>query len=237
MKIKRLFTILITFVSLQTSFSQSSPTDSIIDILKGEWLWTETSGGYCWGDCFIKGDSSVKYIFKKSLYSSDSVEYQKYKNNILEDSGKAKVAKGWAGSNSWYLDGVSGWRMLFWFNDSENELTLHKVGFAGDDIAVADAPIEKYRRNLISTATQQAYSNYHVSVYPNPADGILNISALQQDCNVSIFSSEGVLVFTKDINGLEAQINVSSFKTGIYYLTVKNQKGVLDVSEKIIISR
>ena len=76
-----------------------------------------------------------------------------------------------------------------------------------------------------------------MTVYPVPASADLTIHfdlAVSDGCNISLYNSIGTLVFCqRDLNGRNIRLDVSGFKAGFYYLTVRRQKELLQ--RKILI--
>ena len=67
-------------------------------------------------------------------------------------------------------------------------------------------------------------------IYPNPAkDKIAFIASdFSGDCDVIIYDASGKLIQTARLNtqlGEEKSIDISSFNTGIYQLTIRTQTG------------
>lgn len=56
--------------------------------------------------------------------------------------------------------------------------------------------------------------------YPNPVSNVLTLNNTSDIDSVEMYNITGQLVFQKDINSPEAQINVSQLTTGVYFLTV-----------------
>jgi len=66
-----------------------------------------------------------------------------------------------------------------------------------------------------------------VSVYPNPANAILNIESSNEISTIQIYNMTGSLVFSRDvINSTRFEINNTTFPSGIYFLEVNTTKGV-----------
>jgi len=59
-----------------------------------------------------------------------------------------------------------------------------------------------------------------VNVYPNPAHDMLKVVGNQRIDKVALLSVLGQTVLTKNIDGQEAQLNVSGFVSGIYILQI-----------------
>lgn len=62
--------------------------------------------------------------------------------------------------------------------------------------------------------------NFNVSVFPNPSNGLFNISLkeIKNPVNLYAYNSLGQLVYIERINTVDAQLDFTSFEKGIYYL-------------------
>ena len=74
----------------------------------------------------------------------------------------------------------------------------------------------------------------NISVYPNPAQDIINISNLKAKSDIILYDLLGRVKFSSS-SKIISNINVSSLKNGVYYLSIKSDKGI--VNKKIIIAR
>jgi len=68
-----------------------------------------------------------------------------------------------------------------------------------------------------------------ITIYPNPAENVINISGPNQINNVTIFNFFGQKVY----NGESNIINTTNFKAGVYIIRIETTKGL--ISEKITI--
>ena len=68
--------------------------------------------------------------------------------------------------------------------------------------------------------------NLNMSIYPNPTTGILNVSCSATPKEIFITDVIGQRVFTLPKQN-ERRIDISSFPSGIYFLNVKTERGVL----------
>ncbi|MEJ2005639.1 MAG: T9SS type A sorting domain-containing protein [Cyclobacteriaceae bacterium] len=63
-----------------------------------------------------------------------------------------------------------------------------------------------------------------ISVYPNPAIEFITIrSAHMDNMSVEITSSRGQLIARKTMNGTTMQLDLSSFRNGIYFITIRSK--------------
>ena len=63
--------------------------------------------------------------------------------------------------------------------------------------------------------------NSIITVYPNPASGIIHFSGLTSDAVVSVYSVSGVLTSEKWVSKDIAALNVESLKAGVYVVVIK----------------
>ena len=79
---------------------------------------------------------------------------------------------------------------------------------------------------------QQALAKNKISVYPNPASSVINLSlklAANQKSTYtySIYNQLGAMVQAGEVdfaNGKQAQINIDAFSAGVYFITASNGK-------------
>ncbi|MFA7080994.1 MAG: C25 family cysteine peptidase [Bacteroidales bacterium] len=74
----------------------------------------------------------------------------------------------------------------------------------------------------------------NISVYPNPAQDIINISNLNTKSDIVLYDLLGRVKFSS-LNKIISNINVSSLKNGVYYLSIKSDSDI--INKKIIIAR
>jgi hypothetical protein len=66
----------------------------------------------------------------------------------------------------------------------------------------------------------------NLSVYPNPSNGYVTISANSLINRVEIFDVSGKLVHTSSINSIQTTINTHSFEKGMYILKAQNKNNI-----------
>ena len=74
----------------------------------------------------------------------------------------------------------------------------------------------------------------NVEVYPNPARDHIKLSA--NSCQLSavrVYNVLGMMIEEIEINSNEIEINVSDYKTGIYFINISNEE--LNVTKKIVV--
>ena len=87
-------------------------------------------------------------------------------------------------------------------------------------------------QNVLSIQTTEPNQ---ISVYPQPSDGLLNVSTdFRHGFEYSVFSLNGQLVENGITSSSSTQINLSVNKNGVYLLRLKS--GQTEVLRKIIIA-
>ncbi|MBC8486931.1 MAG: T9SS type A sorting domain-containing protein [Bacteroidetes bacterium] len=86
-----------------------------------------------------------------------------------------------------------------------------------------------------TTNIRENINNQIISIYPNPTTNKLFIEMQnRQDVIISIFNSLGQIVYTAKIETDNKTINISGLQKGLYFVEIKDLKGNIMLSEKII---
>jgi len=80
-------------------------------------------------------------------------------------------------------------------------------------------------------ATESNKNN--ICIFPNPASDILNIESINTLKYIRIFNSIGRILFESILNTTTLNINTSDYQSGIYFIQIETNEGV--ISEKITI--
>ena len=77
-------------------------------------------------------------------------------------------------------------------------------------------------------------SRANLNIYPNPAKDFVKVSTDNgQQTTVKIYNTVGMLVEEVEMNSEEIEINVSDYKSGIYFINISNEKS--NVTKKIVV--
>ena len=77
------------------------------------------------------------------------------------------------------------------------------------------------RYNISSVLAQPSYNKLQLSIYPNPTDGIINISGLTDGTVASLYNVSGQKLIEIIVKG-ETQLNMNGLAKGMYFLhTIK----------------
>ena len=83
------------------------------------------------------------------------------------------------------------------------------------------------------TGIENIIGENEISVYPNPASEVVNLTSGTEITNVNVYNNTGQLISSEQVNGNFYQLNTSEFQAGIYLFQVESNEGV--VSKRIII--
>ncbi len=81
----------------------------------------------------------------------------------------------------------------------------------------------------LSSSINESYSQNIVSIYPNPANDFVRIVSNKEIGEISLFSIRGELQMREYVTEKEMELNVSTLKPGLYFLTINNRSHKLIV--------
>lgn len=107
-------------------------------------------------------------------------------------------------------------------------------------VALTDEELEELERNSQIVASPQKLGIGSVNFFPNPSNGEFDmIFSLYEegDIDVRIFSSEGQVVYTEQVQGFSGNfsghVDISDYAPGIYFLVV--QQNDKSVTKKVVL--
>ena len=104
-----------------------------------------------------------------------------------------------------------------------NDNTFHTFGDATNwnlNVALAVFPVV----NFVLGVDENAITT---SVYPNPANDVLNFNLSVNATSVSIIGMDGKVISTEVINANTAAVNVSNLVSGVYFYEIATENGSL----------
>jgi hypothetical protein len=83
---------------------------------------------------------------------------------------------------------------------------------------------------------QEVQYTANISLYPNPANNVLNIQSSEFINDVALADQTGrTVAHASDINTLNYQMNTSPLSSGVYFLRVNDNKGHIPIIKKVVI--
>ena len=84
----------------------------------------------------------------------------------------------------------------------------------------------------LATAVADVDQSESISIYPNPANDVLQITSSTEMKSIRIYNIVGKLVAQHNLNGqLKMSINISDLTSGIYLVNIETVSGVSNISK------
>ncbi len=195
---------------------QFNETDSVINFLEGEWLWTGSCGGITGRDCsYPENKTSRSYVFNKLEDEPDSIGYTFYLSETEVKSGIANISY----SDSlygdyWFLKGIYGFL--------STDVTIFFVH--SDTILLSencfDCYMHEFVRNTELSSLNLSLMKKELMVYPNPCKASLYLKTdnESQIKSVLIVNLNGQIVEQK--RGNMSEISISHLPKGQYFIKI-----------------
>jgi phosphatidylserine/phosphatidylglycerophosphate/cardiolipin synthase-like enzyme len=127
------------------------------------------------------------------------------------------------------LTGSHNWSSAAETTNDENILIIH-------DAAIANQYYQEYRAryNDVTVGIDEFGEAIHMTIYPNPAKERITLvsSDFSGDCDMTIYDVSGKVIQNFQYYtqlGEEKSIDISSFNTGVYQLTIRTQTGITNL--------
>ena len=149
--------------------------------------------------------------------SLDGISWTRYEGNPVLPKGSAGS---WDDKFTFYPSVI--------FDDANSLFKMWYYGgqeMFGGEIGYAEAPL--------ITGINSIPSDIKFSIYPNPVDGPLTVEMESQGKNIiEITTLNGQVILSKEMEGTTHQIDLSSFRKGVYFITIRSEEFV--TTRKII---
>ena len=100
---------------------------------------------------------------------------------------------------------------------ADGSLTLH---FVSDDVVVRPGWVANVScTSMLGTNSYQPNIDFTYS--PNPTNGWISISSRSQIGEITVYNSVGQLLYHKQVNALDAKVDMTAFATGTYFYKIK----------------
>ena len=119
------------------------------------------------------------------------------------------------------------------------EGTTHSIAWTLGEVVTATLTFpnnhvtQGFHQSEIHVVSIQEYQPLNISVYPNPASDMINVTS-DEDAIMSLYDMQGKLIQTYNVNSMVSAIDVSYLERGTYLLLF-NANGALAEKMKIVI--
>jgi hypothetical protein len=118
--------------------------------------------------------------------------------------------------------------------------TFDISAYDGDEVYVAiqcvsqDAFVFMIDNLMVESITGiQENEKNNISIYPNPASNLVNITCDVQINSIRIINYTGQVVYNQSVSGNNVQVNTNDFSAGVYFINVNTSKGI--ATQKLLI--
>lgn len=94
-------------------------------------------------------------------------------------------------------------------------------------------PVDMYKFNLANAVNNKQLKKFNASIYPNPANDILNWTSDIKIVEVKVYNSLNQLVLAK--KGVSNNINITSLKSGLYIVQLYGTESKILKTSKIFV--
>ncbi|MHB8403733.1 MAG: T9SS type A sorting domain-containing protein, partial [Bacteroidia bacterium] len=192
------------------------------------------------GSCCFLGDGGAATAAE--LNGPDGVVCDAAGNLYIADNGNNRIRKV---STDGIISTVAGNGTCCFLGDGGaataaelNSPTGVACGAAGN-LYIDDCHNNRIRMvtNPSGTGIQQFANSNEISIYPNPAKGIMNVELgiMNETATIEIYNTIGECVHHQIVKSSNSQIDVSNLAEGIYNISISSNEGV--VNKRLVIVR
>ena len=123
------------------------------------------------------------------------------------------------------VDGGENWFLahLEYIPDSDGALDMHLYD---NKLVLLTLKNGVYTIDTALLSSDKFNIDEPILIFPNPAKNVLHINYTDLIKHVSIFNTNGRLVYSNNINNRETSINIAHLSKGIYFVQITTDKGI-----------
>jgi hypothetical protein len=88
---------------------------------------------------------------------------------------------------------------------------------------------------VVTSDNEKVEVSESMLIYPNPTAGLFNLKLTENNSDVLVYNSTGLLVMTIKTNALETEIDLSAQASGMYQVVVRTAKGTTSVKSVSVV--
>jgi hypothetical protein len=97
----------------------------------------------------------------------------------------------------------------------------------GVEVDTTDSPNVVFGKDYCAAAGIEDDSQFGLSIYPNPTSSVLTIeTGISGHYSIHVTTMSGQMVFSTEMEGTINQIDLSSFRKGVYVITIRSNDWV-----------
>ncbi|WP_347840148.1 T9SS type A sorting domain-containing protein [uncultured Draconibacterium sp.] len=165
--------------------------------------------------------SGGNYFLKLRVHcpnANDDSFWLKMDNGSYSRWNDIASSTGWAWrtySNTFYL-GAGTHELAIGYR--EDGAKLDKIWLTTEDMTISDAGASA--TNCTPTSVNSRVKRNSIDIYPNPVTQNLTVTLNNKQADLSIFNSNGVVLFNRKEEGQNCTVDMSGFKPGIYIIKI-----------------
>ena len=120
-------------------------------------------------------------------------------------------------------------------NTLVNQFTIGEISIQDEEVTNSGFQAIVLSSDITVSTSPIVIDDFRVSVYPNPTVNQVSISSIEDESLMYyLIDAHGVTINSQLTNGKETIIDMTSFKSGTYYLRLQNQLTNQSVTLSII---
>lgn len=187
--------------------------------------------------CYTLNNIGV-FFSQDSIYVNQFIRLSQYSPQVINDTtNQLTDTLGWTKiTQDFFAEGGEKYMVIGNFNNFSNDNTTKIRNLTCWTCCKGYMYIDSVSLRRCGETFLEEDKIERIRIYPNPANEILNIDTGKlSETEIEIFDISGRLILQQNLTSNQAQINISSYSNGLYFVCLSNNKGEVIV-KKVSIS-